>query len=143
MAENSKGKIGIGDIALVVVSAVFLVGVLTVFGACGPNEEGGWMTCHWAGMSVAGIAAVLVVLSVVHLVVRDAKMKMGIDIAIIPMAALAAVTPGFLIGLCMMSMMQCHTVMRPAVIAMSILMVVAAVFDFVRQRKADTPKMPR
>ena len=77
----------------------------------------------------------VVVVSAIHLFVSDAKMKMGLDIAIIPMALLAAAIPGNIINLCMIATMRCHTIMHPAVIVMSVLMIAAAVFDLVMQRK--------
>lgn len=71
-AKNEKAKIfGITDIALVLVSAVFLLGILFVFSPCGPTETGGWMSCHWAGNAVTGLAIVLTVLSLTHPALGD------------------------------------------------------------------------
>lgn len=133
--EKQKRKIKISDITFLVVSAIFFIGSLTFFQPCEPMEDGGWMTCHWAGQAVAGIAAVLLVISILHIVVSNAQMKSGLSMAAIPMAVLAAIIPGHLINLCMMDTMRCHAVMTPGTIVMSVLVIAAAVFDIVVNRK--------
>ena len=136
VVDDKKSSIGVSDIVPLAVSVVFLIGIFTFFSSCpGPKDDGTWMVCHWAGRAVGGVAAVMVVISAIHLFVSDAKMKMGLAIAIMPLAVLAAVIPGNLINLCMMATMRCHTVMHPAVIVMSVLMIAAAAFDLVAQRK--------
>ena len=132
MKEN---KIGVTDIALLVLSAALLIGVLTVFAPCGPKEDGSWMTCHWAGNAVAGAAAVLTVCAIVRMLVRGTKL--GLDFAMISAAALAALLPGQLIHLCMMADMRCRAVMTPAVRVLSVLIAVVAVVDIVLQRKVE------
>ena len=95
------------------------------------------MTCHWAGQGVTGIAAVLLVISVIHLIVKDAKIKLGLSLAVIPTALLSAILPGNLIGLCMMNTMRCHSIMRTSAIVESVLLIAIAVFDiFVQKKKA-------
>ena len=135
--KQKKNRIGAGDIALAVVSVVFLVGICSFFGACGPKEDGSFMTCHWANQALIGLAAVLTVLAAAHLCIPDAKIKMGLDIAVIPVALLAAILPGNLIHLCMMSTMRCRAVMRPAVILVSVVTIIVAVADLLLRHKAD------
>ena len=133
---DKKSGVGVSDIVLLALGIVFLVGIFSFFGSCpGPKDDGTWMVCHWASRAIGGVAAVMAVVSAIHLFVSDAKMKMGLDIAIIPMALLAAAIPGNIINLCMIATMRCHTIMHPAVIVMSVLMIAAAVFDLVMQRK--------
>lgn len=130
MTSDSKTpRFGVGDIALLVVSIAFLVGIVALFGPCGPKEDGSWMTCHWAGNAVTGLATVLVAISIIHALVPGAQVKMGLAIATIPVSALAAVLPANIIDLCMMNTMHCRVVMRPAVIACAVVMIAAAVFD--------------
>lgn len=133
--EKKKRKIGATDIAFLLVSAVFLVGILTFFKPCGPKDDGSFMTCHWAGNAVAGTAAVLVIIAIAHLVVSDAKIKTGLSIAAIPVAVLAAVIPGNLIKLCMMDTMRCHAVMHPAAVVTAVLVMIVAVIDLVVNQK--------
>ena len=126
-------KIGVTDVALLVLSAALLIGVLTVFAPCGPKEDGSWMTCHWAGTAVAVAAAVLTACALMRVFVRGTKL--GIDFAMITVAALAALLPGQLIHLCMMADMRCRAVMTPAVRVLSVLIAVVAVVDIVLQRR--------
>lgn len=55
-------KIGVFDVVLFVLSAALFAGDLTVFAPCAAKGDGSWMTCHWAGNAVAGVAAVLTAL---------------------------------------------------------------------------------
>lgn len=139
MADSKKTpRFGAGDIALLVVSVIFLIGIIALFSACGPKEDGTWMACHWAGNAITGLAAVLVAISVIHAIAPDAQMKAGLAIATIPVALYAAILPSNVIALCMMDTMQCRAVMQPATIALSTLMIAAAVFDILwYRRKAD------
>ena len=124
-----KQKINGFDVILLALSAALLLGVLTVFAPCGAKEDGGWMTCHWAGNAVAGAAAVLTALAVMRIFAKDGKVRLGLSAAMIPTALLAALLPGRLIPLCMMPSMRCRAVMSPAVMVLSVLIIAAAVID--------------
>ena len=130
--KNKKMSFGIADILLPILSIVFIVGLLTFAGACGPAEDGSFMTCHWAGQAVTALAVLLLVTSIIRLAVRDRGMKKGLSIAMMLTAITAAIIPGNLINLCMMNTMHCHAVMRPFVIVMAVLHGAAAIFDIVR-----------
>lgn len=132
---QKKKTISILDIVQTVVSLCFLLGILFVFGPCGPKEDGGWMTCHWAGRAVTGVAALLLVLALVRLPVKDSRIKLGLDIAVLPAALLAALIPGRLISLCMMADMRCRSVMQPAVTVFAILLIVLSAADILLLRK--------
>ncbi len=127
-------KISAGDILLLLISVIFLIGVLTIFKPCAPSPDGNWMACHWAGQAVAGLAAVLVIISLAHMILSDAKIKTGLNLAVIPVAVLAMILPGHLISLCVMDFMRCHSVTRPAVIVMSVLTIAAAVYNILSRR---------
>ena len=130
-----KNKIRMTDIALIVLSALFLAGNRTLFGACGPKEDGSFMTCHWAGEALFGAACLLMVLALLHLVIFSRSVRMGLDLAIIAASAYAMAVPGILIHLCMMPSMHCRMVMRPASIAFSVLILSAAALDLVMREK--------
>ena len=140
--ENKKINIGASDIILLVLSAVFLIGIRTFFAPCGPKDDGSWMTCHWAGQAITGIAAVLLVISVIHMFVKDAKVKQGLAIAMIPVALFSLILPGNMIGLCMMNTMRCHSVMCTASVIVSVLVIAAAAFDLLVQRRKEIGSNP-
>ena len=133
--KDKKKTFGIADILLPFLSTVFLIGLLTFAGACGPTEDGGFMTCHWAGQALKAFAVLLLVTSIIRLAVRDRGMKKGLSIAILLSSITAAVIPANLINLCMMNTMHCHAVMRPFVIVMAVLQVAAAIIDIARPLK--------
>ena len=130
-----KKSLSVLALVQLIACLLFLVGLLTVFAPCAPKEDGGFMTCHWAGNAAAGLAAVLCVMSVIRLAARDRRLRMGLDLAVIPTALLAALTPGRLIGLCMMADMRCRSVMRPAMLVFSVLILVLAGIDLIHNGK--------
>lgn len=127
-------KIVVTDIILLVLGALFLIGLLTFLKPCGPKDDGSWMICHWAGNAAAGVAGALLALAVVRLFV-SAKVKLGLDITAIVLSVLSICIPGHLIGLCMMADMRCRAVMAPGVTVLSVLTVIAAAADILMQRK--------
>ena len=131
-----KPRIGVTDVLLMLLNLVFFVGMQTVLSPCEVHMNEPHMPCHWAGNALSGLSAVLVVICAMHLVVR-AQVKLGLSLAIIPIAVLAIVLPGHLIDLCMMASMRCHTVMHPAVMVISGLNIILAAVDiYVQHRRA-------
>ena len=128
-----KKRFGITDIILIIISIVYIIGMLTFIKPCGPAEDGSFMTCHWAGQAVLGIAALLAVNALIHMITSDAKVKIGLDLSMIPAAALAALLPGHLIPLCMMSNMRCQAVMKPGTLIFGILVAAGVLIDLVNQ----------
>ena len=133
--NEKKRRWGITDILLLVLNLIFFVGIQTVFVPCEARPDGSWMTCHWAGQALIGIAAVLVVIALMHLVIPRTQVKIGLSLAVIPVSVLAFAVPDYLIDLCMMETMHCHTVMEPAVTVLSLLNVMTAGVDIYVYRK--------
>lgn len=133
--ERKHKRFGMTDWCLLIVSVLFLVGIRTAFAPCKPTEDGSWMTCHWAGQAVTGVAAVLLVLAILHLLLPGPGEKLGVAAAMIPVSLLAAFLPGKLINLCMMGTMRCHGVTRPAVLVFSLMLAVLSLADLLLQRK--------
>lgn len=133
--NEKKHRCGITDILLLVLNLIFFVGIQTVFAPCEAHPDGSWMTCHWAGQALMGIAAALLAIAVMHLVIPRAQVKLGLALAMIPISVLALVLPDHLIGLCMMETMHCHTVMEPAVTVLSLLNIMTAGADIYVYRK--------
>ena len=134
--NDIKQRAGATDILLMLLNIVFFIGMETVLEPCDVHAEGMPMPCHWAGNALSGISAVLVIICVMHLAARP-QVKVGLSLAIIPLAALAIVLPGHLIDLCMMESMRCHTVMQPAVMVISVLNIVLAAADIHVQRREE------
>ena len=128
-------RIHFSDILPAVLSGLFLLGILFVFHPCGPKEDGTWMSCHWAGVAVTVCAALITVLSLAHLALPDPKVKTVLSVLTILAAAAAAVIPGNVIHLCMMAGMRCRSIMRPAVIVFSVLIILSALWNILLSRK--------
>ena len=133
--NHEKRRFGITDVLLLVLNLIFFVGIQTVFAPCEARPDGSWMTCHWAGQALIGVAAVLVVIALMHLVIPRAQVKIGLSLAVIPVSILAFAVPDHLIDLCMMETMHCHTVMEPAVTVLSLLNIMTAGADIYVYRK--------
>ena len=124
MTENKR--VTIPDVLILVLGLVLGIGVKFVFHACKSTMESGmYMSCHWAEQMVAALGF-LIFLQAVLILVFGAKVRLGISFSIIPTALLSVITPGVLINLCMKTDMHCHAVMRPAVIIIGILIIIAA-----------------
>ena len=132
-----KLRFGVMDLLLLALNLLFFVGMQTVFLPCEVRPDGSWMTCHWAGQAVTGIAAALAAIALMHLVIPRAQVKVGLALAMIPLSVLALVLPDHLIDLCMMETMHCHTVMEPAVTVISLLNVLLAAVDVYVQGRGE------
>ena len=95
------------------------------------------MTCHWAGEALLGIAAVMLVMSLLHLLPLRKGMKEGLVFAMIPVSFLIIVLPGRLIPLCMMETMRCHVIMQPAVTVIAVLNIVLSAVYLWHHRKEE------
>ena len=137
--ENKKStKALIMGIILFILSLLLTAGVMTFFSACKHKTESGrWMACHWAQMSVFGAGCVMSVISLLTLFIKNARVRLGLVISLIPMAVYTALIPNNLISLCMKTDMQCHSVMKPAVIVISILICIASVISIVLNKNEE------
>ena len=129
-------KVRVTDVLLLALGVLLLAGTLTFLSPCGPKEDGSWMTCHWAGNAVAGVAGALLALAVVRLFVSGGA-KLGLDVGTAALAALAALLPGRLIDLCMTAGMRCRAVMTPGVTVLAALTLAAAAADILLRRRWD------
>ena len=136
MSSEKKG-IGVCPLLQIVLNTIFFIGIQTTFAPCAPHEDGTWATCHWAGEALLGIAAVMLVMSLLHLLPLRTGMKEGLVFAMIPVSFLIIVLPGRLIPLCMMETMRCHVVMQPAVTVIAVLNIVLSAVYLWQHRKEE------
>ena len=128
-------KISLIDIILFVLSFVLFLGTIFVFHACPAKDDGSWMVCHWAEHGVIALSAPLAFLSLIRLFIKNGLIKTGISLSFVPIAVLTAFIPGVFINLCMMKDMRCHTIMRPSVIVLCILIAALSLVDVLVQQK--------
>ena len=135
--SSEKKRIGVCPLLQIVLNAIFFVDIQTIFAPCAPHEDGTWATCHWAGEALLGIAAVMLVMSLLHLLPLRTGMKEGLVFAMIPVSFLIIVLPGRLIPLCMMETMRCHVIMQPAVTVIAVLNIVLSAVYLWQHRKEE------
>ena len=135
--SSEKKRIGACPLLQIVLNAIFFVGIQTIFAPCAPHEDGTWATCHWAGEALLGIAAVMLVMSLLLLLPLRTGMKEGLVFAMIPVSFLIIVLPGRLIPLCMMETMRCHVIMQPAVTVIAVLNIVLSAVYLWQHRKEE------
>lgn len=132
--NKKRFNVGPCDFAMLFVSAFLCIGINSFFKTCGPKADGSWMTCHWAGQALKAFSLVLFIISLMHFCISEPKIKQGISVAVIPVALFSAIIPGGYIKLCMAQTMRCHSITRPAVIVLSVLLIISAVIDIICQR---------
>ena len=120
--KRGKRRFGITDVLLLVLNLIFFAGIQTVFAPC---------------EAIAGVAAVLAAMALLHLIIPRAHIKCGLAIAMIPVSLLVLLLPGHLMDLCMMDQMRCHTVTAPAVTSIALLDIMLAAADIYVYRKGD------
>ncbi len=105
--NKSKCKIAFTDILFLALSIIYLVGIKLWFPVCGVSGDM-VMSCHWAGEVLSALSVLLVILSLIHMVIPDERIKAGIDISGAGIAVLSMIIPGNIITLCKNSEMPCR-----------------------------------
>ena len=107
--NKEKLKIGITELLFLAASTLFAIGIRSWFPVCEAGMEGMVMSCHWAGEVLKASSVVLLVMSVVHIIISDAKIKAGTDISLIAICIMTFFIPGNIISLCKMPEMACRS----------------------------------
>ncbi|MBQ7564995.1 MAG: DUF4418 family protein [Lachnospiraceae bacterium] len=131
-----KDRSFITGIALIAETLLLTIGTKTFLSPCKePKEDGSWMYCHYAGTVVFGLAAAMLVMSVLFLLEKNSEAKKGVALSMLPCTILAVLIPQRVIPLCMMETMRCHTVFKPAVWILGILILITAVIAIYSLKK--------
>ena len=111
------------------------VGSVSFLGPC-VHEDGSFGACHWAGQALLGIGLLLGAQSLLILLSKQPRTKMGVYLAMLPTALLGIFTPGTLISLCRMATMRCRAIMQPAMIILcAVSAAVSAAGYFIERKK--------
>ena len=130
IVNKEKCRFSVTDILLIVVSAVFFIGIRSFFAVCPVGGEM-IMSCHWAGETLKALSIVLLVLSVIHLFVPDKKIKLGMDIPMCAISLLAVFVPGTVINLCQNADMACRSAAQLWTVILCIILTLAALADII------------
>ena len=127
------------SVVLLALSLCLTIGVKFVFHACPMmgNEMGKIMPCHWAEQAVFATGIVLSVMALLMFVFKKSGEKVAISACMIPATVAAMLFPQVTIRLCMMPEMACRTHMRPAVLGVTIALIVVECISIIVNFRRD------
>lgn len=129
-------KFSIPACVTLALALLIAIGSQTFLGSC-VHDDGSFGACHWAGRMLMGVGALLAAQSLLVLFARDHGRRAGLFLAMAPTALLGILTPGTIISLCGMATMRCRALMRPAMILLCVLALMAALTGWwIERRKA-------
>lgn len=137
---NLRKNFRLSDLIFAIINILFFIGITFVFHACGPKDDGSWMTCHYAQNIITLSSVIGMILSIINIFV-NAQTKLGIYLSCFVIAVGTIFVPGKLIKLCMMSDMRCNAITKPCTIVFSIIIILSAVMNLitilVNQKKSE------
>ena len=125
--KDTNTKKPVTAVLILLVSILFLIGMMTLLSPCGPREDGSFMSCHQAGQALRILSGLSVIVSAAALFQRAFARIADIVLILLGIAAIAV--PGNIIHLCMMPEMRCRAVMKPGAMVFAILLIVLAAAD--------------
>lgn len=127
------------SVLLLALSLCLTIGVKFVFHACpmAMGEMGKIMPCHWAEQGVFATGIVLSVMSLLLFVFKKSGERVAISACMIPATISAMLFPQVTIRLCMMPEMACRTTMRPAVLGITIVLIVVECVNIIINLRKD------
>ena len=127
-------KLSILACVVLALALLIAVGSQTFLGPC-VHDDGSFGACHWAGRMLMGVGALLAAQSLLALIARDHGRRAGLFLAMAPTTLLGILTPGTIISLCGMATMRCRALMRPAMILLCVLALMAALTGWWIERR--------
>ena len=127
-------KLSIPACVVLALALLIAIGSQTFLGPC-VHDDGSFGACHWAGRMLMGVGALLAAQSLLALIARDHGRRAGLFLAMAPTALLGILTPGTIISLCGMATMRCRALMRPAMILLCVLALMAALTGWRIERR--------
>jgi len=119
-------KFSAAGLAALILSALLTVGTLTFLRPCGAHADGAVGTCFYAGRMASALGGLMALESLMIVLVRDAKTRAGLFLALLFTAVLSALTPGTLIALCHHADMRCRMYTQPGTLVLGALIGVTA-----------------
>lgn len=139
-----KGKNKMLSLIPAAISLLLMIGVMTVFNACGPKDDGTFMHCHDAQKAAASCGAVTTVLLTVSAFIRNKAVRIVLDSVVLILSGVTFFIPGTIMPMCMMNTMRCYSVMQPFVRIMTVILaitVICEIISTVRSRRTPDGKV--
>lgn len=117
-----------------------IIGILLVLApkfitpVCPPMENGMFMKCHWMGNMTIGIGAVILVLAIIFIIVKDSKISLGLAISNIAIGVLEILNAHVLIGGCMKADMACRAKTIPFCTLLSGILVLVNIYYCMKEK---------
>ncbi|MBR1912738.1 MAG: DUF4418 family protein [Treponema sp.] len=89
------------------------------------------MKCHWTARIELFLGVALAFLALLKLISANKMFQLGLAAGIMVIVCGVILVPSVLIGVCGMPMMHCHSVARPTLVVLGILIFFAVVIDMV------------
>lgn len=131
-AEEIMKRRGIMQWTALALSVLLAAGVMTLFRACPPAEDGTWMHCHTVQIYLCGLGIAAAVIAAAGLLIRSRSAALVLDLAGAAAACIAALLPGTIMKMCMMDTMRCYAVMQPFARVMGVLLILVFGIDFIK-----------
>ena len=123
--QPPRPPVGVPDIVLSLIPALFLAGLRTIAGPC-VHEDGTAAACTSTGTVLTALAVGSLVLVLMRLLAADLRTKRSFDLLLTIAGVAIAVLPGTVLTLCMMATMRCHTIMLPFARVVGVALVLCA-----------------
>ena len=135
-------KFPVVSLVATIAALLLAIGVMTVFAACGPKEDGTWMHCHDVQMGIMACGVVATVALAIATFVKSKGARIALYvvaiIACVVVLALPSVMP-----MCSMETMRCHAVMTPFARIMAAITAVLGIVSLVQAANADKKNLPK
>jgi len=112
-------------IAFTALGLLLALGPQFLFKVC-PVLDDMFMKCHWTAQAEIGVGVLIAIFGIALTLFTDAKIRLGLAIAIFLSGVLALLIPHVLIGGCPMHTMPCRKIAFPAITVISILLLISA-----------------
>ncbi len=129
---------------IITASLYFVGGLLVIlaptviFPVC--SAEKMKMACYYTEKAEIGLGSLIGVLGIVYLFLKDIKARLGVSIAQLGNAVLVLLYPLVLTGLCGNEDMACRVRTLPALIVLSVILVVTAIVNIIYSAKSRKDK---
>ena len=128
IVDKKNLRIGIPEMVMTALTLLYVIGIRTWFPVCAVMSDT-VMPCHWAGEALKALSVLMLVLSAVHMLIPDQKMKLGMDIPLIGIDLLTVFLPGHVIRICAGAEMTCRSTTHPWTVAFCVVWVLAILAD--------------
>lgn len=118
----------ITGIYFALLGALISAGPQSIFKVCEPTSDK-VMKCLWTATAEIGVGIVIVLLGIFLLALKSSQARLGVSISVAFMGILAALFPTVLIGVCPKVTMRCHMLTLPALLVLSVFIVLGALIN--------------